>query len=256
MVTIYTTQVPKICLSEKAEYDKKKNCYYAVITRTFSTEKELITFLAMQQKEVLNWDGNPIPGAYKNPYMDHQAFTGITQEILEGVYPYILFWLDVPESPILDVRKYKEDVLKKYRLLQQEENGMYKAWYGLSAHKSYKKQGQKTHRIYRGRTDCRYIRRTKEAYWLLFDEEEYRTFSKPKDRAFKSVWPDEDFIHGRHGSGWKDNPGNRCRHQWEPKAARSFAKTKRKKDTAIYSGSVMQRYYKERGFDEYRYSYV
>ena len=132
---------------------------------------------------------------------------------------------------------------------------MYKAWYGLSAHKSYKKQGQKTHRAYRGRTDCHYIQRAKETYWLLFDEEEYRTFSKPKDRTFKSVWPDEDFIHGRHGSGWKDNPGNRCRHQWEPKVARSFAKTKRKKETAIYSGSVMRRYYKERK-DEYGYSYV
>lgn len=77
MATIYTTQVPKICLSEKAEYDKKKDCYYAAITRTFSMEKELITFLAMQQKEVLNWDGNPIPNIYANAYMDHQALTGI-----------------------------------------------------------------------------------------------------------------------------------------------------------------------------------
>jgi hypothetical protein len=53
---------------------------------------------------------------------------------------------------------------------------------------------------------------------LLADEEEYRVFSKPKDRAFQCVWPDEEFAKGRHGNGWKDNSGNRYRYQWEAKA--------------------------------------
>ena len=66
-------------------------------------------------------------------------------------------------------------------------------------------------------------------------EEEYKEFVKVKDKRYRSIWPDEDF-RGYGSSGWKDNPGNRYRHQWEAKAKRNFEKVKRKKEIAIFSG--------------------
>lgn len=51
---MFTIQKPKICLSEKAEYDPKTGKYYAVTTHKFQDEKELVTFLAVNQKPACN----------------------------------------------------------------------------------------------------------------------------------------------------------------------------------------------------------
>ena len=66
-------------------------------------------------------------------------------------------------------------------------------------------------------------------------EEEYRRFVKAKDKSFKSIWPDEEF-NGYHSTGWKDNSGNRYRHQWEAKERRNYEKIKRNKDITMFSG--------------------
>lgn len=66
-------------------------------------------------------------------------------------------------------------------------------------------------------------------------EEEYKRFVKAKDKAFKSIWPDEDFG-GYHSTGWKDNSGNRYRHQWEAKERRNYEKIKRNKGVTMFSG--------------------
>ena len=63
---MFTIQKPKICLSEKAEYDPKTGKYYAVTTRKSQDEKELVAFLAVNQKPTCNWKGEPISGRYEN----------------------------------------------------------------------------------------------------------------------------------------------------------------------------------------------
>ena len=92
----------------------------------------------------------------------------------------------------------------------------------------------KSHKNHSWRRDCRYIQRARAAYGMK-SEEEYKPYIKAKDKAFKSIWPNEDF--GGYGSsGWKDNSGNRCRYQWEPKIKRNYEKIRRKKDVTIFSG--------------------
>lgn len=92
----------------------------------------------------------------------------------------------------------------------------------------------KSHKNHSWRRDCRYIQRARAAYGMK-SEEEYKPYIKAKDKAFKSIWPNEDF--GGYGSsGWKDNSGNRCKYQWEPKIKRNYEKIRRKKDVAIFSG--------------------
>ena len=92
----------------------------------------------------------------------------------------------------------------------------------------------KSHKNHSWRRDCRYIQRARAAYGMK-SEEEYKPYIKAKDKAFKSIWPNEDF--GGYGSsGWKDNSGNRCRHQWELKMKRNYEKIRRKKDVALFSG--------------------
>lgn len=199
MSFMITVQKPKICLSERAEYDPKTGKYYAVMTRIFQDEEELVTFLAVNQKSAYNWKEEPVSGRYENRYLDCQALAGIPRNYYEGnaFYPslvYILFWLDTPGKPILDVRRYREAVTKKYLLLLEEKGAMYQAW-RKSMHRAYlHRQGRRVHRSWRGRTDCHYIQRARLAYGLLADEEEYRVFSKPKDRAFKCIWPDEESV--------------------------------------------------------------
>ena len=227
-----TVQKPKICLSEKAEYDPKTGKYYAVMTRKFQDEEELITFLAVNQKPAYNWKEEPVSGRYENRYLDCQALAGIPRNYYEGnaFYPSlvcILFWLDTPGKPILNVRRYREAVTKKYLLLLEEKGAMYQAWEKLVRRPHLPRQGRRRHQSCCLRGTSNYIQRARLAYGLLADEEEYRVFSKPKDRAFKCIWPDEDFARGRHGNGWKDNSGNRYRHQWEAKACRKYKKQKR-----------------------------
>lgn len=89
------------------------------------------------------------------------------------------------------------------------------------------RKNMKSHKNHSWRRDCRYIQRARAAYGMK-SEEEYKPYIKAKDKAFKSIWPNEDF--GGYGSsGWKDNSGNRCRYQWEPKIKRNYEKIRRKK---------------------------
>lgn len=96
------------------------------------------------------------------------------------------------------------------------------------------KQGRSQHKCYPWRDDARYIQRARAAY-AMEAEEEYRRFVKAKDKSFKSIWPDEEF-NGYHSTGWKDNSGNRYRHQWEAKERRNYEKIKRNKDITMFSG--------------------
>lgn len=82
------------------------------------------------------------------------------------------------------------------------------------------RKNMKSHKNHSWRRDCRYIQRARAAYGMEA-EEEYKEFVKVKDKRYRSIWPDEDF-RGYGSSGWKDNPGNRYRHQWEAKAKRDF----------------------------------
>lgn len=227
---MFTVQKPKICLAEKAEYDPKTGKYYAVMTRRFQDEEELVTFLAVNQEQECNWEEKAVPDRYKNYYLECQALNGIPCNYFERNAitqspVYILFWLDIPGKPILDVRRYREAVTKKYLLLQKE-GVMYQAWRKAMNRSYLHRQRRRRHQSCCLRGTNRYIQRARMAYGLLADEEEYRIFSKPKDRALKCVWPDEDFAKGRHGNGWKDNPGNRYRYQWEAKVCRKYEKQK------------------------------
>lgn len=98
-------------------------------------------------------------------------------------------------------------------------------------------QGRAKHKCYPWRRDSKYIHRARAAYGMEA-EEEYKEFAKAKDKEFKSVWPDEDFG-GYHSTGWKDNSGNRYRHQWEARENRKFEKIKRKNGIAMFSGKKL-----------------
>lgn len=82
---MFTVQKPKICLSEKAEYDQKTGKYYAVMTRRFQDEEELVTFLAVNQEQECNWEEKVVPDRYKNRYLDCQALDGIPSNYFEGM---------------------------------------------------------------------------------------------------------------------------------------------------------------------------
>lgn len=231
---MYKTSQPKIHLSRISGYDKKT--YIISEDHIFDSEKDLISFLAENHKPVLNFDGKSIPNTFKNEFLEDQALCGYSRKgywdnIEDNIYcrenmdedwklNSYLFWLDAPGQPNLDVRNLKKDIEKEYRL-QNEKKSLFQSRYDPK-----QRQGRKGHKYYSGRGDSRFIQRARAAYGMEA-EEEYRAFVKPKDKAFRSCWPDEDFGNGGGSTGWKDNSGNRYRYQWEAKAKREFEKTKK-----------------------------
>ena len=134
-------------------------------------------------------------------------------------YSYI-FWLDAPGNPNIDVRNLKKEIEKEYRLQTVKKP------VSQNRYDPKHRQGRKSHKYYSGRGDSRFIQRARATYGMEA-EEEYRAFVKPKDKAFRGCWPDEDFGNGGSSTGWKDNSGNRYRYQWEAKAKREFEKIRK-----------------------------
>ena len=233
---MYEINQSKIHLSRISGYDIKKKIYLISADHIFDSEKDLISFLAENHKPVLNFDGQPIPNTFKNEFLEDQALCGYSRKgywdnIEDNIYcrenmeedwklNSYLFWLDVPGQPNLDVRNLKKDIEKEYRL-QNAKKSLFQSRYDPKH-----RQGRKSHKYYSGRGDSRFIQRARAAYGMEA-EEEYRAFVKPKDKAFRGCWPDEDFGNGGGSTGWKDNSGNRYRYQWEAKAKREFEKTKK-----------------------------
>lgn len=249
---MYNVRHPRIHLSKVIDYDAKKKIYTITDDMVFDSENELIDFLARHHYPKYNFVGNEIPGVYKNMYMDSQALTGYSRnshsydfvmykpsnckEINHDwiLYSYI-FWLDTKDMPNLDVRNLKDKVERKYTEKKSEwDKYGWLRWNSITgSKKAFCKQRPKSHKNYPWRNDSRYIQRARIAYGMEA-EEEYKEFVKAKDKGYRSIWPDEDF-RGYGSSGWKDNSGNRYRHQWEAKAKRNFEKIKRKKEVAILS---------------------
>lgn len=251
---MYKTKQPKICLGQTGDYDGQSKTFPVTIIKTFCTKKELIAFLAGKHNQVYDAFGAR-PGLYANRYMQNQALTGAERSseyrvdinspelywrgnyrVIYAHYgglgdgwriPDYLFWLDAPGRPNLDVRQYRKEVERKYLEYQQNPKQKYADALAEYRKKKKRRQGHAYHHAYRWRSDCHYIQRAKQGYWLLADEEEYRQLSKPKDRKFRSMWPSEDCIHGRRSSGWKDNPGAKHRKQWMAKAEREYRKIKK-----------------------------
>lgn len=258
---MYKINPPKIHLSTVIGYDAKKKTYLIKDEQIFDTEKDLICFLAEHHYPVCNWDGKPIRDRYKNRYLDNQALNGISRrgqdnsiydEVMHALYPSrtsniyykcissewklnkFLFWLESPGKPNFDVRTLREKVNAEY-LRQSTIKTDWRYYYRLKAEKKHKeRQGRNHHKCYPWRDDSRYIQRARTAYGMEA-EEEYKRFVKAKDKAFKSIWSDEDFG-GYHSTGWKDNSGNRYRHQWEAKERRNYEKIKRNKGITMFSG--------------------
>ena len=256
---MYKTNPSKIHLSTVIGFDVENKTYLINDERTFDTERELVNFLADYNYPSYNLSGNPIKGRYKNKYLDSQALNGLLRksrcgdsaydEVMHTLYPYstsdlcyesvntewkvnnYLFWVDAPGQPNYDVRNLRDKVDAEY--LRQLTIGS-KRQRCFRFNIRNKKQDRSRHKCYPWRDDAKYIQRARAAYGMEA-EEEYKKYVKAKDKAFKSIWPDEDFG-GYHSTGWKDNSGNHYRHQWEAKAKRNFEKTKRKKDVAIFSG--------------------
>lgn len=244
---MYQTTKPKIHLSELSGYEN--GTYIISKDRTFNDVEELISFLAEYQRPVLNWDGNPIPGEYKNVFMESQALTGIMRYSMfenpteicvklndEWKLDKYLFWLDYPGQPNFDVRTLKDAVQK-----QHYENGKKKIKYmtRLERKQDWLKrmreiQGGACHHHTPGRCDASYIHRARAAYGMLA-EPEYKRFVKAKDKVFKSIWVDEDFSLKHNGTGWKES--TKCKHQWEAKCNREY-KTLNHGDIAMFSGST------------------
>ena len=188
--------------------------------------------------------------------MDCQALTGYSRnshlydfvmnkplkpsDCKEINYDWILcsyiFWFDTKEMPNFDVRNLKDKVERRYKEKQPEwDKYGWLRWNGITGNRrTIYRQHPKSHKNSPWRRDCRYIQRARAAYGMEA-EEEYKEFVKVKDKRYRSIWPDEDF-RGYGSSGWKDNPGNKYRHQWEAKAKRDFENVKRKKEVAIFSG--------------------
>lgn len=223
---MYKNNHPKVVLSEIIYYDKKTNTYYTSgYDLEFDTHKDLIEFLARANRPVLNWYEDPIPDRFKNIYLDNQALNGISEDL---DYKY-LFWLDTPKQPNVDVRLFKDEVDSEYKKILKRGDNFYNEYRSERAKELQdhlkRKQNRRRHKCYPLRRDARYIQRAKN-YSAMKYEEGCKQFAKPKDKWFKIIWPDEDFCSG-HSTGWKDNAGNRYRHQWEPKAVRIFRKAKK-----------------------------
>ena len=165
---------------------------------------------------------------YPMSYLHHKS---INEEWKTNNY---LFWLDTSGQPNYDIRNLRDKVNAEY-IRQSEIKTDMRYYYKMQAERRHKeKQGRSQHKCYPWRDDARYIQRTRAAY-AMEAEEEYRRFVKAKDKSFKSIWPDEEFG-GYHSTGWKDNSGNRYRHQWEAKERRNYEKIKRDKGITMFSG--------------------
>lgn len=259
---MYNVQPPKIHLSRVVGYDRKNRKYIVEDEKTFDTERDLICFLANHNRPVYNYADNPIKGKYKNKYLDNQALNGASRRSLYGpslydevvhmLYPHkvpdihylginmewkineYLFWIDAPWQPNFDVRNLRDKVNAEY-LRQTSIKIDWFRYIKMNSKKKHKKrQGRRHHKCYPWRDDARYIQRARAAYGMEADEEEYKRLVKKKDKEFRSVWPDEDF-RGYSSTGWKDNSGNRYRHQWEPKAEREFKRKIKSKEIATDS---------------------
>lgn len=258
---MYKINPPKIHLSTVLGYDVEGKRYIVKDEKIFDTERELVCFLARYNRPVCNFEGEPIEGRYNNKYMDNQALNGLMRkdlhdstydEIMYTMYHYpisrlhyksindewkinnYLFWLDTSGQPNYDVRNLRDKVNAEY-IRQSEITRDMQYYYKMQAERRHKeKQGRNQHKCYPWRDDARYIQRARAAY-AMEAEEEYRRFVKAKDKSFKSIWPDEEF-NGYHSTGWKDNSGNRYRHQWEAKERRNYEKIKRNKGITMFSG--------------------
>lgn len=258
---MYKINPPKIHLSTVLGYDVEGKRYIVKDEKIFDTERELVCFLARYNRPVCNFEGEPIAGRYNNKYMDNQALNGLMRkdlydstydEIMYTMYHYpisrlhyksindewkinnYLFWLDTSGQPNYDARNLRDKVNAEY-IRQSEIKTDMQYYYKMQTERRHKeKQGRSQHKCYPWRDDARYIQRARAAY-AMEAEEEYRRFVKAKDKSFKSIWPDEEF-NGYHSTGWKDNSGNRYRHQWEAKERRNYEKIKRNKDITMFSG--------------------
>ena len=260
---MYKINPPKLHLSTVIGYDVEEKRYIVKDEMTFGTERELVCFLAGYNHPVCNFEGKPIEGRYDNKYMDNQALNGLMRkglhdsydEIMHIMYHYpmsylhhksineewktnnYLFWLDTSGQPNYDVRNLRDKVNAEYIRQSAIKTDMWH-YYKMQAERRHKeKQGRSQHKCYPWRDDARYIQRARAAY-AMEAEEEYRRFVKAKDKSFKSIWPDEDFG-GYHSTGWKDNSGNRYRHQWEAKERRNYEKIKRNKNITMFSGKKL-----------------
>lgn len=106
---------PKIHLSEVIGYGPENKIYIISNDIFFGNKEELIRFLARAHKQVVNWNGKPIRGEFRNEYMENQALNGFSRksryenvidESLHATEPNMdwkvnkfLFWLDTPEQP-------------------------------------------------------------------------------------------------------------------------------------------------------------
>lgn len=229
---------PKIIRAYIVEYDKKTNTMYHEVKEVYNSEDDLVRYLARYHRPLYNLSGNKIPGAYSNIYMDFQALNGIVH--MKSEYPVwyedtcnyfmisekswigrYIFFLDTKDHPCYDVRNLKtrvEELIKTEHI----------TYYPFDR-KKYRKRSSspQSHTCYPNRCDAQYIHRARAAYGMEA-EPEYRRFVKKKDKSFRSIWAWEDFSK-RRGSGWKDNPGVKSRHQWERKAKREFEKIKKNK---------------------------
>lgn len=126
MQKIYTVEQPKIHLSEVIGYGPENKIYIISNDIFFGNKEELIRFLARAHKQVVNWNGKPIRGEFRNEYMENQALNGfsrksryenvideslhVTEPNMDWKVNKFLFWLDTPEQPNIDVRIFKKEV--------------------------------------------------------------------------------------------------------------------------------------------------
>lgn len=220
--------------------------------RTFADEQELAKFLAQYERTITNWDGVAIPGLFQNDYVDFQAVSGeqyrksIQYASLESGYRYqeveeiwhprlYMFCWDVDGFPVYDVRNLMSEVRKIF-YVEQKRKPKRKSQAEYQAERLARrsqKQGRAKHTTGTIRRNTFHLEGLKREAGLYCDrpcfetpedepylaEEDYRRFAKPGVLAKKCIWRDEDCC-GRAGNGWKDNPGNKYRKQWERKAER------------------------------------
>ena len=144
----------------------------------------------------------------------------------------------------IDARNYEKEA--KHALLSNKKSSYAAAffnplhWYNFSS-PAYTKRIRKTkkkhassypvrHHTYSGKFHAKIANRVRNS---VYHDEEYGTFSKPRDRAFNNVrWRDEDLKCNRRSTGWKED-SRHYSHQWERKAARDYCKTKKSEDIAF-----------------------
>lgn len=208
--------------------------------KRFANENELVNFLARFHKPILSWNGKPIHGQFQNCYMDFQCLSGAQMEKgylycgIDNIYDYHVFdkiwnpglyqfYLDVSGYPLYDARNLENEVRKVYHERQKQKPERKTRWQMLEECKEWHKtkQGRKSH-TYNTFGMQPNIRNIREEVGLMYDDYEYRQFTKAKILRFRNVWSDEYW--DRRGNGWKDNSGSKYRKQWERDAVRKFKK--------------------------------